>query len=121
MEKFSYVTDENKYEGPVTRGEVNATFEMIFEYKLDIRVINGTDCDVEVEDSDEERGDYVDLRNSSQKCRHYFVENHKNPWCFDQWFVNKISKTLYRLRFFTTNSSLLPKEGRYQLSLNNGE
>ena len=106
-EGFSYVTDEEKRN--------DDTFGMIFEYRLDIFMItnaNVTDCNIVVEDSGGEIIDYVDL-NHGEKCR-----NHR---CFDEWCMTNKSEILRELRFITTNNSVLPKEGKYQLRLNNGK
>ena len=101
---FSYVADEKK--------RIDDTFGMIFEYNLDIFLTNVTDCNIVVEDSDGKMIDYVDLKHG-EKCR-----NHR---CFDEWSVTNHSEIAYELRYNTTNNSVLPKEGKYQLRLNNGK
>ena len=121
--KFSYVTHEkNSDPKTVTRAEINDT---LHEYRLDIPVFNGTNCRIEVVFSDgrnsyEKNVTLADFERGD-KCKKYFVEHKEFPWCFDEWFVTKIHDELYDLRYMTLNISLLPREGRYDLRLNDGK
>ena len=89
----------------------------MYEYVLRIPVKKDTDCLVKFMEPDDQTPTTL---NQSAPCNDYLDVPDKNgPKCYNEWFVNNMSDTLYSLYYYS-NDSTLPKEGRYSLTLNNG-
>ena len=119
---FKYIASEYICEDPrgfcnKTRYFGNMTEYPMYQYTLQIPVLNETDCLVKFVEPDAQTP--ITL-NQSAPCNDYLVEDEKFPRCFNEWFVNNYTETEYHL-YYITNDSRVPNEGQYSLTLNNGK
>ena len=103
-------------------GGTQCTFTT-YEYKLKIPVKNATDCGVRLRrDADEPK----ELTQPAE-CQDFFDRKNvtsmfprRGPLCLDMWFMNNY-KSYVAVSYITTDPSGLPKQGQYEVMMQNGE
>ena len=97
-----------------------------YEYKLKINVENTTSCVVRLRHGADEPKNTTELTQPAE-CQEFFDPRNstsylprRGPKCLNEWFIND-HKSYVAVSYITTDPNGLPKQGRYELMLENGE
>ena len=97
-----------------------------YKYQLKIPLKNVTNCVVRLRHDTDEPENSTELTQPTTECQDFFDRKNATYFCprrvecLDTWFVYSCGSDV-TVSYFTNNRSILPKPGRYEVTLENGE